>query len=464
MENKNFSESVKEIDKACSKVKSFIESLVDENSFVETDVFLTGKGFDSAFDALGEGVVTGYATISGRPIHLFAQNADVLKGSMSKAHAEKIHKAMQRAIKAQTPFLSIVDSCGARVGEGASIMEGYANLVASGVELSSEVPHFCIVKGNAVGMMATYVAGADFTFMAKDAIMSVNAPMCLVADEKSFPVDYTKKLGFDCYKNSTDVANFVYGDTKDLKGKLTSLCDMILADEAEEATDDANRVDPTLENAKASDMVASICDKKSVVEFCPDFGADVKCSLAKINGITVGVVANNAEYMSEQGMEKICSFVNKLDSFDLPLVTLVDTLGVKTDLQKEYNGIAKKTYAFMKEIKNATMPKIGIAVGNAVGFGYSALMSKSIGFDYTLATTNSMISPISSTTAVVGMMADQLAKSKNVEEMKEKLENQYANIQASPMVAAKDGYIDNVIEATNLRPYIASALLMLLGI
>ena len=221
MENNKLLANVNAIDKATSGTKSFIQSIVDCESFVETDVFLTGKSFDSATEALGEGVVTGYATINGNPVHIFAQNADVLKGSLSEAHANKIYKCMQRAVKAGTPLISVIDSCGARVGEGASVMEGYAKLIAGGFELSDEVPHICIVKGVAVGMMATYVAGADFVFMSKDAVMSVNSPMYLVSDAKSFPVDYKAKLGFKAYSANSDMAQFVYNSDKDLQ-KLCS--------------------------------------------------------------------------------------------------------------------------------------------------------------------------------------------------------------------------------------------------
>ena len=123
MENKNLSTFSKALDKACSKIKSFVNDIVDAESFVETDAFLTGKGFDSALEALGEGVITGYATIQGHPVHLFAQNAEVLKGSMSQAQADKIAKAMQRAVSAGVPFVSIIDCSGARVGEGAAVLE-----------------------------------------------------------------------------------------------------------------------------------------------------------------------------------------------------------------------------------------------------------------------------------------------------------------------------------------------------
>ncbi|MEG1395141.1 MAG: carboxyl transferase domain-containing protein [Clostridia bacterium] len=465
MENKNLSTCSKALDKASSKIKEFINSIIDKASFVETDAFLTGKGFESAFEALGEGVVTGYATVGGKPVHLFAQNSEVLKGSLSVAHAEKICKAMQRAIKSGTPFISIVDSCGARIGEGAGIMEGYAQIIAMADEVAANVPHLCIVKGNAVGMMATYVANADFTFVAKGAVVSVNSPMYHMSNTKSFPINYGDKFGFAAYEKGTDMLNFGFDNASELKSKLAKLLTIIFPADEEEAEDDANRVDPQLENAvDATYRINSVCDKDSVVEFCPNYAKEVKCSFAKLNGISVGVLATEKEYLTADGLEKAIDFINKLDFYDLPLITLVDSLGTNPDLASEYKGFAKLTSKLMITIANSSIEKIGVAVGNAEGYVYSALMSKGIGFDYTLATSNAVISPISCDTAVETVLKDQLVKDNNSDEMRAKLAEQYAQLQANPILAAKDGYIDNVIEATNLRPYLASALLMLLGI
>ncbi|MDE7191489.1 MAG: hypothetical protein K2O35_03390 [Clostridia bacterium] len=492
MENNTLSASAKAIDKATKNVKSFIESIVDAESFVETDVFLTGKSFDDAQEALGEGVVTGYATLGGNPVHIFAQNADVLKGSLSEAHANKIYKCMQRAVKAGTPLISVIDSCGARVGEGASVMEGYAKLIAGGFEIADEVPHICIVKGVAVGMMATFAAGADFVFMSKDAVMSVNSPMYLVSDAKSFPVDYKAKLGYKAYEGNSDVAQFVFNDAKDLAKQLQKLTSVLLSDEGE-AKDDPNRVNPNLEKKiSAKQRTEYIFDQKSVVEYCPEYATEVVCSLAKLNGISVGVIATEGDYISIEGLDKANSFVEKLEAYNIPLVTLVDSLGVNSTLEQEVKGFAKRTSALMKTIATSTIAKIGVAVGNAVGYAYSALMSKAIGFDYTLATSGAVVAPVGMQVSKViatdqikelkktakeleqksDVDADALAKAMayfqkvmdNIS-IKGKSEDEvYAQMQSNPLVAAKDGYIDNVIEATNLRPYLASALMMVLGI
>ncbi|MGN0771802.1 MAG: carboxyl transferase domain-containing protein [Christensenellales bacterium] len=464
MENKNLSTFSMALDKACSQIKSFVNSIVDAESFVETDSFLTGKGFDSALDALGEGVVTGYATIQGHPVHLFAQNAQVLKGSMSQAQASKIAKAMQRAVSAGVPFVSIIDCSGARVGEGAAVMESYAQLIADSVVLADNVPHIAIVKGVAVGMMATYVAGADFVFMSKDAIMSVNSPMYLASDRKSFD-SFDKLIGFNNYDSLSDVAQFCYKDTAELNSQLARLFGTILPADEDESEDDPNRIDPALDGAlSAAQRTESICDKGTVIPFNTQYAPEVVCSLAKINGISVGVIATEGEYISAEGIEKATDFVTKLDSFDLPLVTLVDTLGVNPTLEQELSGFAKKTNRLMQVIASSDIAKIGVAVGNAVGFGYSALMSKGLGFGYTLACAGSVISPIPAVSAVVSMMTEQLKKDGNSEELRAKLTQKYQQMQANPLEAAKDGYIDNVIEARNIRPYVSSALLMLLGL
>lgn len=465
MENEILVSSLKAVDKASSKAKAYINEVVDANSFVETDVFLTASVLDDVTLALGEGVVTGYATIGGRPVHLFAQNAEVLKGSLSKAHAAKIYKSMHRAIEAGVPFVSIIDSCGARVGEGASIMEGYAQLIAGGAELGGQVPHIAIVKGVAVGMMATYVAGADFTFMSNEAVLSVNSPMYLMSDSKKFPVDYKKSLGFEAYKSNSDIAQFGYKTTTDLKKQLTALFDLILPNDEQESKDDANRIDNNLEKQKdAAKRIESICDKNSVMPYCAEYAKDVCCAIAKINGITVGVLATQGDYISEQGITKSIGFIEKMDNYDIPLVTLVDSLGVNSSMSDEFNGFADKTNRLFKTIINSTNPKIGVAFGNAVGFAYSCFMSKNVGFGYTLATAKSVISPIAAQTAVATLMVEQLKDAKNIEKAKVALETEYAKISANPLLAAKDGYVDNVVETKNLRPYIASALMMLLGL
>ncbi|MDE6884339.1 MAG: hypothetical protein K2P32_01070, partial [Clostridia bacterium] len=284
----------------------------------------------------------------------------------------------------------------------------------------------------------------------------------------------------------------VYSDSKVISAQLGKLTAILLSDEGE-SKDDPNRVNPNLEkNISAKQRTELVCDAKSVIEYCPTYAKEVVCSLAKLNGIAVGVIATEGDYISLEGLEKATTFIDKLDAYNLPLITLVDSLGVNSTLQQELSGFAKRTNALMKAVAVSSIPKIGVAVGNAVGYAYSALMSKSIGFDYTLATSNAVVAPVGMQVSKIiandqikalgktakelaqndGLDRDALAKAMayfekvkaNIAIKGKSEEEVYAKMQSSPVVAAKDGYIDNVIEATNLRPYLASALMMVLGL
>ena len=303
------------IGKATASVKKFIDSICDKSSFVETDAFVTGKTFEDAAAALGEGVVTGYATLGGKPVHIFAQNAEVLKGSLGKAHADKIVKCMRRAVKTGTPLISVIDCGGARVGEGVGVLEGYAEVLAEAAIVSGQVPHFCVVKGNAVGMMSAFVAMADFAFMSKDAVLSLDSPMYLASTQKEFPA-LNKLLGYDAHKGGADIAQFSYKSEADLKKQLTALTDLLLGEV--ETKDDPNRVASALDKGlPAADTVKAIVDDGKVVEYCSDWAKDVVCALASVNGIAVGVVATDSSvgkgYISLDGARKIAAFVDKLD-------------------------------------------------------------------------------------------------------------------------------------------------------
>lgn len=468
MENGKIIVSSEAIGKATASVKKFIDSVCDKSSFVETDAFVTGKTFEDAAAALGEGVVTGYATLGGKPVHIFAQNAEVLKGSLGKAHADKIVKCMRRAVKTGTPLISVIDCGGARVGEGVGVLEGYAEVLAEAAIVSGQVPHFCIVKGNAVGMMSAFVAMADFVFMSKDAVLSLDSPMYLASTQKEFPA-LNKLLGFDEHKGGADVAQFAYKSEADLKKQLGALVDILFG--GVETKDDPNRVASALDKGvSAAETVKAIVDDGKVIEYCSDWAKDVVCAFASVNGMSVGIVATdsaaNKGYLSLDGARKIAAFVDKLEAYDLPLVTLVDSLGFNTSLEQEKAGAAKVAAELFATVAASSVDKIGVAVGNAIGAAYSALMSKGIGFDYTLATEKACISPIAPDAAVDVFMSDQLVagKGKDVSAARAKLADKYAKIAADPMIAAQEGYVDNVVEAKNLRPYIASALLMLKGI
>lgn len=464
MDKKELVSAQAAVDKVSQKAQAFIGALVDEGSFVETDAFVVGAGAEGV---TGEGAVTGYATLQGAPVHVFAQNADVLLGSIGAASAKKIIKCMQRACKTGTPLISVLDCSGARLDEGVKVMEAYAGLLAAAAEVAETVPHVCVIKGVAVGMTATFAAMADYVFMSKDAVLSVNSPMYHASKLPTTP-KLNKMAGAEAYTGSCVTVNEVYASEKDLKAKLVELLATLGVIEQEAAEDDPNRVDSSLSKKyEVKKALKALCDGGKYIEVNPEFAKDSVCAYAKINGISVAVLAGNGEenngYMSESGVKKAANFIKKANAFGLPLISLVDCKGFDPSLEEELAGFAQKTACLASAVAAFEHPMIGVACGNAVGAAYSLLMSKNIGFDYTLATTGAAVAPVTADTGVHVFYTEELKKN-NSAKARKALEAQFEKDMANPLKAAGEGYIDNVVEAGDLRPYVSSALLMLLGI
>lgn len=460
-------ENIKSIESASSKIRKFLDGIIDEGSFVETDVFACGKSFIDETEAHGEGVITGYATVQGNPVHIFAQNSEVLKGSLGVAHAEKIVRCMNKAATNGTVLISILDSAGARVGEGVEMLEAYAKLVKTAHNISYKIPHIAIVKGNCVGMMSSFVNMADFVFMSKEAVMSLSAPMVVASDIKGYP-KFNDILGYSAHSEKSDIAHFSYESVEELSEKLAELMTFISVDEIEDNDDDPNREAALDADSSLEDILSALCDNSKSIEYAKDYAKDVRCFLAKVNSVPVGIVATDKTvkdgFTSSCGLKKAAKFINKLDSFNLPLITLVDSKGIKTCIECELKGASNNTAMLMEAIAGAGIPKIAVITGNAIGAAYSTLASKAIGFDYSLAFESSVIAPVNGDTAVNMLYVDEIKNSADPSKARETLVKRYADIEANPINVARQGFVDNIISAGAVRPYVASAILMLLGL
>ncbi|MCI8728233.1 MAG: hypothetical protein HFK07_00245 [Clostridia bacterium] len=465
--NMNLKENIKSIENASSKIRKFLDGIIDEGSFVETDVFACGKSFIDETEARGEGVITGYATVKGNPVHIFAQNSEVLKGSLGAAHAEKIVRCMKKAAANGTALISVLDSAGARVGEGVEMLEAYAKLVKTAYDVSASIPHIAIVKGNCVGMMSSFINMADFVFMSKEAVMSLSAPMVVASDIKGYP-KFNDVLGYSAHSEKSDIAHFAYDSVEDLSDKLSELMEFISADEIEDNDDDPNREAVLNADASVEDILAALCDNSKSIEYAKDYAKDVRCFLAKVNSIPVGIVATDKSvkdgFTSSCGFKKAAKFIDKLDAFNLPLITLVDSKGIKTCMECELKGAAANAAMLMEAIAGAGIPKIAVITGNAIGATYSALASKAIGFDYSLAFDNAVIAPVNSVAAVDMFYVDEIKNSADPVKARAALEKKYSDMEANPINVARQGFVDNIISAGAIRPYVASAILMLLGL
>lgn len=445
----------KENDIAFFKIKDFVNSFCDEFSFVETDSFLSSKPFLSDIE-ITEGVLTGYATVDGAPIYLVAQNSTQLGGSLGKAGAEKICKCIDKALRAQAPLVSVIDSNGARVGEGTAVMEAYASIISAATAIAGTIPHICIVKGNAVGLQASFCALADFVIAMPEAVYSVATPMCLASKEN----DMKKPCEILGAKNLLKSGSVHFApESVEKCGELVKYLVDFVNGKAEDSKDDLNRQAPVLEqNASVKNILEAVCDSGSY-KILGDGDSCVVCAIGYVGEKAVGIVITKGE-LCEKSLKNATRFINYLDSFNIPLLTFVDSATVKSSISCEIGGLAETTANLFYAISSSDIAKISIITGKAIGFSYTAFASKNIGFDYVYAYPNATISPVASDLAVDVLFSNELKSAKDPVLAREQLAERYESI-SDVFVSAKEGYVDNVIEPSLTRAYVISVLQML---
>ena len=447
-------------------IRNFIAELVDENSFVETDVYMAGDNYIDGTEALGEGVVTGYAYITGEPVCIIAQNHEVLKGSISVCHAAKIEKTLDRAIKTGTAVISIINSNGARLGEGIAVLEGYSKIIRKANMLKGVAGHIAVVEGACVGLMSAYVNTCDFVYLnAKTGYISLTPPQVVIAkaDKMTEP---QIALGQESAKKSP-IATYIYNSAKEVCNEIYKLFDLLFSD-SEENDDDPNRLSAALnKSCDVTSLLKAVCDNGKYIELYSQYAAEIYTVIGSVNGITCGIIATdisrNDGYISKNGLIKINRFLDRLIDADMPLITLLDSYGIEGSLKEEQEGISLLASEVMSKIATFDNTKIAVIVKNAVGYAYSALCSKAIGFDYTLAFCDSYVSSLKADTAIEVLAVDEIKKAKDTKKARENLEKAYVKDAANPYITAKQGFIDNIIEPAVIRPYIISILNMLMS-
>ncbi|MGI6701625.1 MAG: carboxyl transferase domain-containing protein [Christensenellales bacterium] len=463
---KALEQKIKDIKAASKNIREYLNDILDEKSFVETDVYLSGSSYIDDKEVSGEGVITGYASIGGRPVYLFAQNYDVLKGSFSKAQGDKIIKTINQAVKNSSPLIAVIDSDGARVGEGVRVLEAYAAVINALVIASDDIPVISVVKGNCSGLISALVALSDFTLMSKDASMSL-APPSVVLAKSNINGALSENLGAKFHMSESGFSNSVYENTKELKAKLSEILSVFDSDIINPA-DDPNRVSAALNKGiSVKTLLDALTDNGKFIPYSVDNAAELKLGFGQVNGIMCGIAISDSsvsQHLTIQAIDKFNRFIELLDKFNIPLITLVDSAGIESSLIYERGGLAFNYANLMKSLSISSMAKVAVICGKAIGAAYSALAAKSIGYDYVLAFAGAEVSPVDAQVAVNLLYTDEIKNSKDPVAARKKIESRYSEEGADALIAAREGYIDNVIEPAALRPYVSSALLMLLNL
>ncbi|REL33257.1 acyl-CoA carboxylase subunit beta [Rhodohalobacter sp. SW132] len=455
-----------------------IEILVDKGSFQEIDAFVTHRSNAFGLDKQhipGDGVVTGYGKIEGRPVYLFSQDFTVFGGSLSETHAEKICKVMDLALKNGVPIIGLNDSGGARIQEGVSSLGGYAEVFWRNSMASGVVPQISAVMGPCAGGAVYSPALTDFVFMVKDtSYMFVTGPNVVktVTHEEVTSEDLG---GASAHGTKSGVAHFASDndavclhDIRKLMSYLPQNCeekapaaDPIQPDKSK--AEKLNEIVPDNPNKPydIKDVIDGVMDKGSFYEVHENYADNLVVGFARLDGRSVGIVANQplslAGVLDIDASVKGARFVRFCDAFNIPLVVFEDVPGFLPGTDQEWGGIIKHGAKLLYAFCEATVPKMTVITRKAYGGAYDVMNSKHIRADYNVAWPSAEIAVMGTKGAVEIIFRKEIAKAENPEEKQKELEEQYSAEFAHPYKAAARGFIDDVILPEETREKLISA-------
>ncbi len=456
-----------------SQASQRINALLDENSFVEIGALVTARATDfnlKQTETPSDGVVTGYGVIDGNLVYVYSQDASVLNGTVGEMHAKKIANLYDLALKTGAPVIGLIDSAGLRLQEATDALNGFGEIYMKQALASGVIPQITAIFGSCGGGLALIPAMTDFTFMEETkAKLFVNSPNALEGNEVS-RCD-TSSAAFQ--SGETGLIDAV-GDEASILAQIRQLVSMLPANNAEiavdECTDDLNRTCAQLANCVGDTSIAlsQIADDGVFVEVKQNYAKDMAAGFIRLNGATIGAVANRTEVydengevvekfdaaLSARGAEKAAEFVNFCDAFDIPVLTLTNVAGfaaTKCAEKRIAKAVGKLTYAFA----NATVPKVNVVIGKAYGSAYVAMNSKAVGADITIAWPDAEIGMMDANLAAKIICDGQGADAIDA------CAKEYAALQNNVASAAKRGYVDQIVAPEDTRKYVIGAFEML---
>lgn len=448
-----------------------IHFLLDEGSFVELDGFATHDCIDFGMadkKFLGDGVITGHGTIQGRLVYVYSQDFTVFGGSLSAMMAKKICKVMELACQNGAPIIGLNDSGGARIQEGVASLGGYADIFYRNVKASGVVPQISLILGPCAGGAVYSPAMTDFIFMVEHTShMFITGPdviKTVTGEEVSFDelggakthartsgvIDKYFSSEIECLLAAKNLLSYLPSNNLAAPPKLDS--EVVYTN-----SKDLQEIAPLNSNQPydARELIKAIMDDNSFFEIKPDYAKNIVVGFARLNGQSVGVIANNPGHLAGvldiDASVKGARFVRFCDAFHIPLITLVDVPGFLPGTDQEKGGIirhgAKLLYAYCE----ATVPKLTLIVRKAYGGAYDVMSSKHVGADLNLAWPNAEIAVMGADGACNIIFREEISKSSSPSQKKQELTAQYSEKFANPYIAANRGFIDAVIYPQETR-------------
>ncbi|MEQ9328433.1 MAG: acyl-CoA carboxylase subunit beta [Rhodospirillales bacterium] len=455
-----------------------INLFLDEGSFEEWDMFVEHRCVDFGMTenkTPGDGVVTGNGTVNGRPVFVFSQDFTVFGGSLSEAHAEKICKIMDQAMKVGAPVIGLNDSGGARIQEGVASLAGYAEVFQRNVMASGVVPQISMIMGPCAGGAVYSPAMTDFIFMVKDtSYMFVTGPD-VVKTVTHEEVTHEELGGAMTHSGKSGVAHAAFENDIDALLNLRRFVDFLPSNNREkppvwDTEDPADRPEMALDTLvpenpnKPYDMkelILKLVDEGDFFEIQPDYAGNILTGFARMEGSTVGIVANQpmvlAGCLDIASSLKAARFVRFCDCFNIPIITLVDVPGFLPGTSQEFGGIIKHGAKLLYAYAECTVPKVTLITRKAYGGAYDVMASKHLRGDVNYAWPTAEIAVMGPKGAVEIIFREDIGNAEKITVREKEYRDKFAN----PFIASQKGYIDDVIMPHNSRRRLCRALAML---
>ncbi len=459
-----------------------IELLLDEGSFNEVEMLrrhrATGFGLEKK-RPYTDGVITGWGTVHGRTVFVYAHDFRIFGGALGEAHAQKIHKIMDMAMAAGAPLVSLNDGAGARIQEGVSALAGYGGIFQRNTRASGVIPQISVMLGPCAGGAAYSPALTDFVFMVRDiAQMFITGPDVVKAVTGE-EITQNDLGGADVHAGASGVAHFAYDDVRSCMEDVRHLLSLLPSNNRDlpprsATTDPADRRSDRVVELVPDDpgrvydirtVIEEIVDDGDYFEIQPGWATNVVCALSRLDGEVVGLVASQpasfAGVLDIDASEKAARFVQFCDAFNIPLVTLIDVPGFLPGVDQEHNGIIRRGAKLLYAYCNATVPRISLVLRKAYGGAYIVMDSRSIGTDLALAWPSNEIAVMGAEGAANVIFRREIAAADDPESTRAQKIKEYQAELMHPYYAAERGLIDDVIDPRETRATLIRALAML---
>ncbi|MEU5096984.1 acyl-CoA carboxylase subunit beta [Streptomyces sp. NPDC020996] len=456
--------------------------LLDEGSFTEAEPLrrhrATGFGLEDRRPHT-DGVITGWGTVHGRTVFVYAHDFRIFGGALGEAHAQKIHRIMDRALAAGAPLVSLNDGAGARIQEGVTALAGYGGIFQRNTKASGVIPQISVMLGPCAGGAAYSPALTDFVFMVRETSQMFITGPDVVQAVTGERVSIGGLGGADVHAEVSGVAHFAYDDEETCIEEVRYLLSLLPQNNRETPpatppSDPADRPTDALLDLVPADgnrpydmrrVIEEIVDDGEVLEVHERWAANVICALARLGGQVVGIVANQplvqAGVLDIDASEKAARFVQLCDAFSIPLVTLVDVPGFLPGVDQEHNGIIRRGAKLLYAYCNATVPRVSLILRKAYGGAYIVMDSRSIGADLTYAWPTNEIAVMGAEGAANVIFRRRIKNADDPDAMRRQLVKEYQAELMHPYHAAERGLLDDVVDPADTRRVLVEALRML---